>query len=126
MNRLKIAITLFLSMIIIGTWSLLDLNFKKETLNLHMNSILKNIENEKPKELLMQIEELNKTWWIYEKQLIRYIRHDAIDNISSIMAQLSGLCEYEQWGDLKALLNNAKMMIYHMWESEFPRLLNIL
>lgn len=126
MNRLKIAIVLFLSMIIIGGWSLLDLNFKKETLNLHINSILNNIENENPKELLVQIEQLNQTWTIYERQLIRYIRHDAIDNISSVIAQLSGLCEYEQWGDLKSMLNNAKMMIFHVWESEFPSLLNIL
>ena len=72
------------------------------------------------------VEALTDYWPDREQQLVRLLHHTSLDAITTSLARLPALLEYEDLGPFLAEVNQISTLIEHIWDSELPLIRNLI
>lgn len=126
MKRFAIACAIFLSMLIFSGFTLNDLYHTKIELLDKLDQIQSEAESGNYEKAAALSHDFNEYWDEEEKILIRYIRHTPLDAITSISARMESLARYEDVGQLLAHVEELRVNVLHLWDSEVPFIRNLL
>ena len=126
MKRLVLAIALLAGITAACIYSAYYVWRVKEEVYSYTNAVFTAIDEKKGKETRESVEVLVKYWKKEAPILVRFVRHAHVDEVTRAMAKLESFAKYESFSDLRAELGLIVWMMENIWQSELPKLGNIL
>ena len=125
MKRVIVAASLIVLILAGSVWGLILLKGYAVEITQQIDGVLEAVKADDHNDYVAKSILLNRRWLEIEGTLVRYIRHNQIDDITGVMARIVYLAQYDDQSELTAELHRAKVMIQEVWYSETPRLKNI-
>lgn len=126
MKRVIVAVTLIVLILAGSIWGLILLKGYATDISQQIDAVLEAVQSGDRNDYVAKAILLNRHWHEMEGTLVRYIRHNQIDDITGVMARIVYLAQYDDLSELAAELHRAKVLMQEVWYSETPRLKNIL
>ncbi len=125
MKKLIFAISLLISIIILGTGSLFYLNKTKNEIKLKLEEITTLVKNEN---YTLAAEKADSLYHIFEKRtdcLVLFVKHDSIEELEETLLRLSPLISNKDSSEFLAEVSKAEGLSEKLFEHEIPSLKNI-
>ena len=120
MSRVFIALGLLAAIVTLSICSLLTFIGIKEDVTLQMDELDTLIEAEDYEALTQECFRVSEEWQEKEHTLIRFIRHQELDEVTGTMTRLPMLAKYRDIGELAAEVNHIRILLHHILDSEIP------
>ena len=120
MKRVLVA-AVMLAVILLACWG--GLHYTRKSVALLMDSleeIQQAVQQEGPRAAEGLCREYNNLWHEREPWLGRFIRHQPLDTITGVAAQLESLSRYGDTAHLMAALDQLEVCLSHVLEEEIP------
>lgn len=126
MNRIGIAVVMLLIAGFICGCEILTVNGNAENYTEELNNISELMNNESFDEAKELSEKVLANWRITAKHLDKYLYHDYIDSITEEIATLPVYAKAEDKSAVKSQVEQIKIQLASLKESELPYMHNIL
>ena len=126
MKRLITSVILLVAIICVSTLSLYSLRDQKEAIMTAAAELRSMSGDPDPAVLQEKSQQLFEDWNRREEILVLYIRHDVLDQITQLLAELPALAEYEDWAALFGRLDVVSALMDDLWKSNNPTYRNLL
>ena len=126
MKRFALVSGIMFCIVCICIYSMYYVKQAKDRVDNYTDAISAAIESENSGMIREDVERLTKYWTEKSPALARFVRHAHVDEISRAVAKIGSYAEYEKYAELSAELGVIACMIESIWQSELPRLGNIM
>lgn len=126
MKRVIIVLVVMMGIIVTCILSLHKVGEVRNHVDSYTNAVFTSIEEGDTDATRKGIQELVRYWCREEAVLVRYVRHAQVDEITKSMSKLERYAKYEAYHELEAELSAIVWQMEHVWESEKPKLGNLL
>ena len=126
MKRLITSVILLVAIICVSTLSLYSLRDQKEAIMTAAAELRSMSGDPDPAVLQEKSQQLFEDWNRREEILVLYIRHDVLDQITQLLAELPALAEYEDWAAFFGRLDVVSALMDDLWKSNNPTYRNLL
>ncbi|MDD2955919.1 MAG: DUF4363 family protein [Oscillospiraceae bacterium] len=120
MKRVYIALGLLAAIIALSACSLSTYISVQKEVTAQMDHLDSLIEREDYETLAEEAKAVSEGWNEKEHLLIRFIRHQELDEVTSTMTRLPMLAKYLDLGELSAEINHIRVLLHHILDSEIP------
>ena len=126
MKRLVTSVILLILIIGLSVFTLFNLQAHKEKILARTEEIRSMAQDPDPQVLAEKSRELFDDWNDQEEILVLYIRHDILDQITQLLAELPALAEYEDYAVFFGRLDVVSALMDDLWKSNLPTYRNLL
>lgn len=120
MNRILIAVGLLAAIVALSFCSLFTFIGIQRDVTAQMDDLNALIDREDYDALTEAAWKVSNEWSEKEHTLIRFIRHQELDEVTSTMTRLPMLAQYRDIGELAAEINHIRVLLHHILDSEIP------
>ena len=125
MKRFFIAVAIVLIMIIENIWVLMHLIDNSSRFLDSVEDIQKAVQA-KDQNLEEQLLAFSEDWYKMEHVMSRYIRHNHLEAITSVVSRMPRLAQHKAYYELDADLEQVRVLMSHLVEFETPSFLSYL
>ena len=126
MKRLVIALCIIAALVGTNIYTTALLKDLANGILSDIEAMEKNIGVLEPEQLGEMGDALLERWLDTEHTLSRFVRHNELDAITSVVARLPSFARYDSRALLSADLEQTRILIYDLLDFESPRFLDIL
>lgn len=126
MKRIYIAVALTLAIIGVSlhsVWRIYQLHRENAPV---LEAALEAAEQGQLEQAALLAEEFRQRWQEKQQMLLRFVRHDPLDRITSLAARLPLLAEYGDVSQFVAQTSELQALLDNLLEDELPLLRNLL
>lgn len=126
MKRLITSVILLILIIGLSIFTLQSLRIHKDNILSRTEEIRGMAQDPDPQALAQKSRELFDEWNKDEEILVLYVRHDILDQITQLLAELPALAEYEDYAAFFGRLDVVSALMDDLWKSNLPTYRNLL
>lgn len=123
MKRFLIAVFITLTLVVVNIWVMLHL-IDNSTRFLGAIPDIQAAIHAKDENLAEKLDAFSKDWYEMEHTMSRYIRHNHLEAITSVVARMPSLAQHKAYYELDADLEQVRVLLQHLVEFETPAFLN--
>lgn len=126
MKRFYICLAVMAGIVAVCIYSMHRVTQMKERIEVYASAVFAAVEKEDPEETLARVRELAEYWNEEHRTLVRYVRHNQVDEISQAVFKMEAMARYSAFQELSAELSYVLWQAEHIWDSERATLGNIM
>lgn len=125
MKRFIFAVILLIFVIVFNCTCLETIRKTKESLITELDSIYLSAAEGNNEKTALECEEFAKRWLSEHHILCRIVRHEPLEQITSVAVGLAPLARFGETGELYSEILRCRVLIGEIWDSERPLFRNI-
>lgn len=126
MKRLVASVIMLIVIIFMSFYSVINLGSHKDAILAETRALRSYGEAPDTGELVARSQALFEDWNRREGVLVLYIRHDILDQITQLLAELPALAEFEDWAAFFGRLDVVEALLEDLWQAQMPSYRNLL